>query len=171
MSNEENAVVKVDLLPFMDILKRAIQNENILNSYVSLDKKTVDLLLTIIDQNPEYFIGFETTLVNITKDNKVDSKDLPDIITMIQKFYEILFKQEIKLDTIKCSEICGETTKLLIHVLVKNDKIKIDDEKKTEFLEQSDKLIDVCVNLLKLGKQLKLGKTNGCLKTLFAYKK
>lgn len=159
------------LLPFIDLLKYVIKTENKINNYILLDKKTTDMILTIIDKNPEYFIVFEITMKNIIRDNKIDSKDIPDIIILVQKLYEILFKLKInKLDTIKCSVICGEVAKLLVHVLVKDGKIKINNEK--EFLEQSDKLIDVCISLIKLAKQLKPPNFfKSLFRSLFTFKK
>jgi len=67
----------------------------------------------------------------------------------------------MKLDAKKRLELTNSILKFLIHLLVIERKIPIEDDKQTEFLNDCDILIDSCIGLLSLPKSLKPKK---CLK-------
>ena len=90
-----------------------------------------------------------------------------NLIIVIQRIYQFIYSlKNMKLDTKKRAYITSELLKYLVHLLVLERKIKIDEEPegKAEFLKQTDILIDSCVNLLSFSKTLK---TPGCLKKIF----
>jgi hypothetical protein len=88
--------------------------------------------------------------------NKIDSSDIPDFITLLQMLYEKLYNlKDYNLDNSKLSETSSTIIKFILHALVEEKKIVIDDDKKILFLSQSDKLIDACMNLLHFHHNLK----------------
>jgi len=146
--------IKSKFVPFIDILQYAISPYDIKKYKIILSQSNIDLLLVIIKKYPDFFSEFESTMMNIIKDDKIDSNDIPDIILLLHKLYEITFTlPQIKWNVIIFSEMCGSFVKLMIHVLVQDKKIKISNEK--NLLDQVDKLVDVCVTSFKLAKQLK----------------
>jgi len=75
---------------------------------------------------------------------------------LIQKLYILMVDlKSIKLTTAACSETCGSIIKIIIHVLVEEERVKITPDNKVVFLANVDKLVNACVDLLKFTKQLK----------------
>ena len=65
--------------------------------------------------------------------------------------------KSIKLNTDASSEMCGSIIKIIIHVLVEEDLVHIQSDKDV-FLVNLDKLVDACVDLMKLTGQIKPNK-------------
>jgi len=153
-SDDRIEEIKTKFIPFIDILQYAISPYDIQKYKIILSQSNIDLLLIIIKKYPEFFSDFESTMMNIIKDDKIDSNDIPDIILLLHKLYEITFTlPQIKWNVITFSEMSGSFIKLMIHVLVQDKKISISNEK--NLLEQVDKLLDVCVTSFRLARQLK----------------
>lgn len=150
----------VKLIPVNDLLEHKLN--------LALNDSTISVIKTIIKTNPIYFEEIETCLFNIIKDNKIDSKDIPEIILLFKKLYTIIHKlKEFKFNTDKLSETCGSILIFIIHTLVADGKIKIAKENQIDFLDQTDKLVETCVSLLKLSKSLK---TSSCFCKFFCCK-
>ena len=106
--------------------------------------------------------GMEKATIQIIKDGKIDSKDIPNLIVVIQRIYQFIYSlKNTKFDAKKRADITATSLKYLLHLLVLERKIKIDEEKQEEFFTQTDALIDSCIGLLSFPKSLK---TKGCLK-------
>ena len=58
-------------------------------------------------------------------------------------------------------EMTSTILKYIVHLLVLERKIKVNNEQQPEFLKESDALIDACVGLLSFPKSIKI---KGCLK-------
>jgi hypothetical protein len=102
------------------------------------------------------------------KDGKIDSNDIPYLITIIQKLYEFMFSLKIeKISTEKRSAICAEVIKFIVHVLIKERRIKVDPSKQDAFLSQFNTLMDSCVSLLSLQSELL---SKGCCSCFFSKK-
>ena len=56
--------------------------------------------------------------------------------------------KDIIIEVNKRSETCATILKFIIHTLVEERKIIIEEDKKVEFLSQFDRLIDSCISLL-----------------------
>ena len=85
------------------------------------------------------------------KDGKIDSNDIPYLITIIQKLYEFLFSLKIKkITTEKRAAICAEIIKFIVHVLIKERRIKVEPNKQDVFSSQFNALMDSCISLLSL---------------------
>ena len=89
-------------------------------------------------------------------------KDIPNIIVVIQRIYQIIYSlKHVKFDAKKRADITSTSLKYILHILVLERKIKIDQDKQTEFVIQMHYLIDSCVGLLSYSKSLK---TKSCFK-------
>jgi len=123
---------------------------------IPLNKDIIEIMNKIININPTFLSEIEKSILNIVKDNKIDSSDIPDFITLLQMLYEKLYNlKDYNLDNSKLSETSSTIIKFILHALVEEKKIVIDDDKKILFLSQSDKLIDACMNLLHFHHNLK----------------
>ena len=132
---------------------------------IQLDDKTKDIIAKVLQFSPGFLNEIESVLIEIVKDNKIDSNDVPNLILLVQKLYELIYKaKNIRLDGEKTAELCGTLLKFMVHKLVEERKIKIDEANQDAFLALADKLIDSCVSLLSFPK---LVKGAGCLKKIF----
>lgn len=132
---------------------------------IQLDDKTKSIITKILQFSPGFLSEIESVLTEIVKDNKIDSNDIPSLIVLVQKLYELIYKaKNIHLDSEKTAELCGTVLKFMVHKLVEERKIKIDEANQEALLTLTDKLIDSCVGLLKIPN---LVKGSGCLKKIF----
>lgn len=134
-------------------------------SQINLDDQLINIIKTILSAAPDMFNNIEKAANEIIKDGKIDSKDIPQLIIIVQQIYQMIYSlKNIKLDAKKRSEITGTVLKYFIHLLVLLEKIKIENDKKDQFLKDCDALIDACIGLLSFPKAIK---TKGCIKKLF----
>ena len=133
---------------------------------IQLDEKTQSIINKVLKISPGFLTEIETVFIEIVKDNKIDSNDIPNLITLVQKIYELIYKaKEVHLDSEKTAKFCGTLLKFMVRKLVEERKIKIDDENKVEFFALTDKLINSCISLLNFPK---LVKGSSCLKKIFS---
>jgi len=130
----------------VDLVKEEIkQKAHILN------KEYIDILNSLVGKSPKLLNDIEKSMFEIMKDGKIDSNDIPYLITIIQKLYEFLFSLKIKnMQTEKRAAICAEIIKFIVHVLIKERRIKVDPNKQEIFLSQFNALMDSCISLLSL---------------------
>jgi hypothetical protein len=153
VSNNPIDIVKT----FTELLTLTINSQELQDKIsVKLDSNTIKVINSIIKFSPDYFNDIEKLVGEIVKDNKIDSSDIPAIISLIGKLYNLL----CKLNTIKNNkqlraDLCSSIIKFVIHLLVKEGKIKIDDDKKEEFLKVCDSLIDSCISIIKMPSLIK----------------
>lgn len=160
--------ISIDIIQksFIDILKNAILNDEIKQKIsIKLTTDMINVINKIISLTPNILSDIEKSAIEIIKDGKIDSKDIPQFINIVQKIYQVIYSlKDIKLDAKKRYELTTTTLKFMIHLLVIERKIKIDIDKQEEFLKNCDTLIDSCIGLLSFSKSLK---TKGCLNKLF----
>ena len=150
---------------FLDVVKSGNLNKDI---KIVLTKEATDILIKIIGVKPTFLDDVEKALLEVVKDGKIDSSDLPNLILLIQKLYEMVYAvKDIKLDVSKRSAICAELLKFISHYLIVERRIEIANDIQSQFLEQIDKLIDSCVGLLSFSKTIKV---KGCFSSLFGKK-
>ena len=145
--------INLDNKALLDLL----MSEEIRNKInIKLNKNELNILTHILKYSPDFLSEIEKVIIEIVKDNKIDSNDIPNLIILIQKLYELIYNsKKVKYDTKTISNICGNTLKFIIYIMVEERKIKIDEDKKPEVLILTDKLIDSCISLLTLSKVLK----------------
>jgi len=132
---------------------------------IQLDDKTKSIITKLLQFSPGFLSEIEAVLIEVVKDNKIDSNDIPNLIVLVQKLYELIYKaKKIRLDGEKTAEVCGTLLKFMVHKLVEERKIKIDEANQDALFALTDKLIDSCVGLLKIPS---LVKGSGCLKKIF----
>lgn len=148
---------------FVDIVKKSLENEDIKNKItIKLNVDVIKIINNIITLSPNTLTDIEKAIVEIVKDGKIDSKDIPNLIVVIQRIYQFIYSiKSLKFDSKKRSEITSTSLKFFLHLLVLERKIKIDEDKEVEFLTQTDNLIDSCISLLSYSKSLRI---KGCIK-------
>ena len=150
LNNIENDIKKSLNDLFLNIIKTCDEKNNYFTKIgIQLSNETLDIIKKIIESNNTLLDEIEKGLLEVLKDNKIDASDIPQFILIVQILYErILNQKNVLLNPSKPSEICLIILKFIIHTLVEERKIIIQEEKKVEFLSQLDKLIESCISLL-----------------------
>jgi hypothetical protein len=150
-------------LTIIDLLKMAIHNPDN-NMTITLSDNSKELILKLLETNQSVFSDVVCNIFNIIQDNKIDTKDIPNLIQLLQKIYEVAHNTKaIKLDKSELALSCGIIIKFIINMLVEQGHIKISEERKSDFFVEIYNLIDTCVSLIQLTKSLK---PPSCLKKL-----
>lgn len=146
-----------------------IGNDEKIKQYnIVIDNKTNNILMLLIKSNPLLFSEIQDTLIKIIKDEKIDSNDIPEILVLLKKLYEIVYSlKKTKISGIDVAKITGDILKFLVLILIKENKIKVNNEE--DFLKNINQLIDISISLLSLNKTLK--KSYGCNNFLKLFKK
>jgi hypothetical protein len=136
--------------------------------HMTMDTSTSNLILKVLDEYGDFFSELEDTLKAILMDSKIDSKDIPSILVLLEKLYSFIYNhKDKKINTDKAAEICGFFIKITIYLLIEKKKLAIEDDKTDDFLEDMEKLITCCVSLIKVTSVLKPKKCRTFLKTFF----
>jgi len=117
------------------------------------------LLELTIDIN--IFDDLESLIFGIIKDNRINAKEVPELIIIIQKLYQTIYSlkiKNIKINSNYCAIITSVCLKYIYHLLVFKNKIILDENEKSNFLRETDELIDSCISLLKFPKAIKVKK-------------
>jgi hypothetical protein len=137
---------------FLENIKLYNENNLVAINYfnkigVVIKKNTIDIIQKIINDNPTLFNEIETGVLEILKDNKIDSSDIPQFILIVQILYERIYTQKNIINSEKHVGICLDILKIIVRILVKERNI-FDKEKKIDYIFQLDKLIESCISLL-----------------------
>ena len=123
---------------------------NILNGVDIVPKINInpDILHVILELDIEAINDIYKSILEIVKDNKIDSKDIPQFILLIERIHKLIVN-------LKCKDIKAknriEITELFIKFIFNSlaEKGIIGDiEKNVELLREIDALIDACIRLL-----------------------
>jgi hypothetical protein len=164
---KEQIKEKIDEVITIQIPKNLVDlvKEEIKQKTHILNKEYIDILNSLVSISPNLLNDIEKAMFEIMKDGKIDSNDIPYLITIIQKLYEFMFSLKIeKISTEKRSAICAEVIKFIVHVLIKERRIKVEPSKQDAFLSQFNALMDSCVSLLSLQSELI---SKGCCSCFF----
>jgi hypothetical protein len=97
------------------------------------------------------------SLLEVIKENKIDSNDIPHLISIIQSLYEIVCGlKDFHLDSQSRASICAEVLKFISHFLILDDQLCVDKLNQMTFLNQIDTLIDSCAGLLSFSSAIKV---------------
>ena len=126
----------------------------------------IEIITIIIKTNPTQISKIEECFINIMKDGKIDSSDIPHIMELLSTMYKSI--SEINLTTIKTSlsEISGQVIKLIFNIIVTEKFIEMDNG--LDMLTTFNALVDSSVMLISLSKYntvtSKLSSSNiGCI--------
>ena len=167
---KEEIKEKIDEVIAIQVPKNLIElvKEEIKQKTHILNKEYIDILNSLVSISPNLLNDIEKAMFEIMKDGKIDSNDIPYLITIIQKLYEFMFSLKIeKMSTEKRAAICAEIIKFIVHVLIKERRIKVDPDKQDAFLSQFNALMDSCISLLSLQSELI---SKGCCSCFFSKK-
>lgn len=124
---------------------------------IVISKSASNMITAIASSSPAVLDDIKKSLLEVIKDNKIDSSDIPHLISIIQSLYEIVCNlKEFHLDSQSRASICAEVLKFISHYLILDDQLSVDKLDQMTFLNQIDTLIDSCASLLSLPSAIKI---------------
>jgi hypothetical protein len=125
-----------------------------------LSQELVKILQLIIQTNSVFFFKIEESFKKILEDNKIDSDDVPELMSLFSTVYELLFSLKLKTNTIDISNICGDLIKLTFNIMLTENIIIFESSGSEETLKIFNALVDSSISLIKLSKTVKF--SNKC---------
>ena len=158
---ENNVVGEIVQITFSQILENFLnQNANKLNELsVNINPTIQTYFLLLCKEQPDFFKDIESSLKKIILDNKIDTKDIPEIILLVTKAYQII-KSDKGVPQIDPYELIKTLLHLVFIQYIETNKVQNKD-----LLNEILKIIDVSIDLIKL-KAIEPPKV-GCLKSIF----
>jgi hypothetical protein len=152
--SSSNSEIKVLLMNY-------ITNTN-LDKKVNIPHNTVEILKILIKNSDDEFDNISSNLQKIIDDNKIDLKDIPEFIELVENIYKLIVRHRKKLAPFNGKTLAttsGEILKIIIKLLVEMHHYSLNDfisvaldeanEKDTnDLIENSNKIIDMCVKLI-----------------------
>lgn len=165
-TNSPNSEIKVLLMNYI--------TKSNPNMKIDIPHNTVEILKILIKNSTDEFDNISNNLQKIIEDNKIDFKDIPEFILLVENIYIFIVRHRKKLAPFSGKTLAitsGEILKIIIKLLVEiehfslNDFINADlddhntydeqdidnktiNDEKHKLIENSNKIIDVCVKLL-----------------------
>ena len=158
-NNDQLSVTSVDVLlenTILDLLKTYLRNEEgNFKVDLNINDEVIRVIHHIIDFYPDMFTNIEKSVVDIVKDGKINGNDIPHLLVIVKELYRLMYSsKKIKMNAKKYIDITASVLKCVIHILVLERKIHIEQDKQEEFLNQINILIDSCVDLLGYAKTI-----------------
>ena len=161
---EENIIKIKSLINLLILItfKTDLQDKYDIKSNLEI----IEIIRTIIKNNPTQISKIEECFINIMKDGKIDSSDIPYIMELLSTLYKSI--SDINLTTIKTSvsEISGQVIKLIFNIMITEKFIETDTG--LDMITTFNTLVDSSVMLISLSKYntvtSKLSSSNiGCI--------
>ena len=161
---EENTIKIKSLINLLILItfKTDLQDKYDIKSNLEI----IEIIRTIIKNNPTQISKIEECFINIMKDGKIDSSDIPYIMELLSTLYKSI--SDINLTTIKTSvsEISGQVIKLIFNIMITEKFIETDNG--LDMITTFNTLVDSSVMLISLSKYntvtSKLSSSNiGCI--------
>jgi hypothetical protein len=151
ITEEKDITVKVEeIKTFLKLFEifltqdESILGENVKKFSIKLTPEIQKYFLLLCKESPEIFGLFEETLKKIILDDKIDSKDIPDILVLVSKIYKMI-KENKGIPTIDTYELIKTLIHLGFIVYIETNKI----ENKDAVLDLL-RIIDASIDLIKL---------------------
>jgi phage host-nuclease inhibitor protein Gam len=124
---------------------------------IAISKSASNMISSIASYSPAVLDDIKKSLLEVLKDGKIDSNDIPHLISIIQSLYELMCNlKDFQLDSQSRASICAEVLKFISHFLILDDHLCVDQLNQFMFLNQIDTLIDSCVSLLSFSSAIKI---------------
>jgi hypothetical protein len=124
---------------------------------IAISKSASNMISSIASSSPAVLDDIKKSLLEVIKDGKIDSNDIPHLISIIQSLYELMCNlKDFQLDSQSRASICAEVLKFISHFLILDDHLCVDQLNQFMFLNQIDTLIDSCVSLLSFSSAIKI---------------
>ena len=109
----------------------------------------------IIENNASLFNEFEALIKQIISDDKIDMRDAPAIILLLKLVYEFIYNEKNKeIGSEDITQLASFLLKESFNLLLTEDIIQVNSDKKDSLTSSFNSLIDVCAELINLNSTL-----------------
>lgn len=125
---------------------------------IEIPPKIADILRRVLTQLPHEWNLLTGAILTIVKDNRIDSKDIPQFIIIIQLVYKWIYelrKQGVKMSSVEISHMTIVIMELIMEILISEKVVPIQEDQQAEFMHQFHMLANACASLLTFPKMLK----------------
>jgi hypothetical protein len=157
---QEN-IVDITKINFNQVFENFLnQNEEQLKKVnITIAPEMKKYFLLLCKDKPEFFNDIESSLKKIIMDDKIDTKDIPEIMILVSKVYGII-KGDKNVPKIDPYELIKTLLQQLFIIYAETNKIQ-----NSELVVALVNIIDASINLVKL-KSIKVPKVS-CLSSIF----
>jgi len=154
-------MIDITKITFSQMLENFLnQNKDKLDSLsIKISPEMHKYFLLLCKEKGDFFTDVDSSLKKIILDDKIDTKDIPEIIILVTKVYEII-KSDKGFPKVDPYELIKTLLNMVFTLYIETNKVQ-NKELATDLL----KIIDVSIDLIKL-KAIK-PPTIGCLSKLF----
>jgi hypothetical protein len=158
-----DAMIDITRITFSQMLENFLnQNKDKLETLsIKLTPEIQTYLLILFKEKSSLFDDIDSSLKKIILDDKIDLKDIPEILVLVTKVYEII-NTDNGIPKVDPYELIKNILHIVFTLYIETNKVQ-NKELATDLL----KIIDVSIDLIKL-KAIKPPKI-GCLSKLFWY--
>jgi hypothetical protein len=160
-TSTNEVMVEITKITFNQIFENFLnQSEEQLNKFsIKLSSEMKTYFLLLCKEKPAFFNEVEVSLKNIIMDDKIDTKDIPEIMILVSKVYGII-KGDKNVPKVDPYELIKTLLHQLFIIYTETNKIH-----NSELVGSLIKIIEASIDLVKL-KSIKVPKV-GCLKSIF----
>jgi hypothetical protein len=156
LDNAKNTIVEMATKSLAETVMSALKPGG-KDLKIVISKSASNMITAVASSSPAVLDDIKKSLLEVIKDNKIDSSDIPHLISIIQSLYEIVCNlKEFHLDSQSRASICAEVLKFISHYLILDDQLSVDKLDQMMFLNQIDTLIDSCASLLSFSSAIKI---------------
>jgi len=154
-------IVDITKINFNQVFENFLnQNEEQLKKVnITISPEMKKYFLLLCKDKPEFFNDIESSLKKIIMDDKIDTKDIPEIMILVSKVYGII-KGDKNVPKIDPYELIKTLLQQLFIIYAETNKIQ-----NSELVVALVNIIDASINLVKL-KSIKVPKVS-CLSSIF----
>lgn len=128
-----------------ELLLNLLNDVNRLQQFkVRIKPEIKECILLLVSQDSEIFDNMDENIKKIIKDNKINSKDVPELLKLIQNLYKSINKSK---DIIKKTDPYKLTEKILIIIIALY--LEYNNINNTDILDTSSKIIKSVITLVR----------------------
>jgi hypothetical protein len=156
-----DVMIDVAKITFSQILENFLnQNNDKLDTLsIKISPEMQKYFLLLCKEKSDFFVDIDASLKKIILDDKIDTKDIPEIIILVTKVYEII-KSDKAVPKVDPYELIKTLLNMVFTLYIETNKVQ-----NKELAADLLKIIGVAIDLIKL-KAIKPPKI-GCLSKLF----
>jgi hypothetical protein len=145
--NKQEVLNEITKITFHQIFENFLgQNKTTLKTFNgSLTREMRKYFLFLCRQRPNLFTQLELSFKKIIVDDKIDMKDIPEIIVMVKVIYKVIKKDNYLIATINRYDIIKTLLQLLFMIHASKNGIH-----NAELMDNINKIIETSIELIKL---------------------
>lgn len=143
-SVQEESELLEDIRTLSSLIAFLLAKEELPEQHIVINHDVKKVLYQLLSVDV-FFDDVEKLLKEIIHDNKIDANDVPQLMVLTLRLYEILKSSELSFDL----ELCGTVLKTIFHLAIHEKLIPIHDEE-LKLLNCLFDIVDMSIRLLEI---------------------